>query len=85
MGASAEVTRAAEIYFHVRIWSAPFALANYVLLGWLSGSRAPVSRWRCRSSINVVNIAVIVVAGAVLGLGVAGAAFAARDRGGDRD
>src|SRR5882724_10563424 len=29
MGASPEVTRAAETYFHVRIWSAPFALANY--------------------------------------------------------
>ena len=37
MGASAEVTRAAETYFSIRIWSAPFALANYVLLGWLVG------------------------------------------------
>ena len=27
MGASAETTNAAEIYFHVRIWSAPFVLA----------------------------------------------------------
>src|SRR5687768_6175471 len=31
MGASAEVTRAAETYFAIRIWSAPFVLANYVL------------------------------------------------------
>src|SRR5262249_14513341 len=34
MGASAEVTQAARTYFVVRIWSAPFALANYVMLGW---------------------------------------------------
>src|SRR5258708_14520796 len=37
MGASADTTRAAELYFHVRIWSAPFVLANYVLFGWLIG------------------------------------------------
>src|SRR5262249_22676306 len=34
MGASAETTRAAEVYFHIRIWSAPFVLANYALFGW---------------------------------------------------
>src|SRR6478609_6014845 len=28
LGASAEVTHAAELYFYVRIWSAPFVLAN---------------------------------------------------------
>src|SRR3954453_13302787 len=37
MGASTDTTRAAELYFHVRIWSAPFVLANYVLFGWLVG------------------------------------------------
>src|ERR1041385_3127813 len=37
LGASTEVTRAAELYFYVRIWSAPFVLANLVLLGWLIG------------------------------------------------
>ena len=37
MGGSEEVTRAAKTYFFVRIWSAPFALANYVVLGWLVG------------------------------------------------
>src|ERR1041385_7388182 len=40
LGASAEVTRAAELYFYVRIWSAPFVLANLVLLGWLIGLRS---------------------------------------------
>src|SRR3954469_17657094 len=37
LGASVEVTRAAELYFYVRIWSAPFVFANLVLLGWLIG------------------------------------------------
>ena len=33
MGGSENVTRAAKTYFTVRIWSAPLALANYVVLG----------------------------------------------------
>src|SRR3981189_2117724 len=37
MGGSEGVTRAARIYFSIRIWSAPLALANYVVLGWLIG------------------------------------------------
>src|SRR3984893_16727651 len=32
MGGSEGVTRAARIYFSIRIWSAPLALANYVVL-----------------------------------------------------
>ena len=37
MGGSEGVTRAARTYFIIRIWSAPLALANYVVLGWLIG------------------------------------------------
>src|SRR5262245_64437291 len=37
MGASTEVTTAAQSYFAVRIWSAPFVLANLVMLGWFTG------------------------------------------------
>src|SRR5450631_109698 len=37
MGGSEGVTRAAKTYFTIRIWSAPLALANYVVLGWLVG------------------------------------------------
>ncbi len=35
--ASADVEREAQTYFAIRIWSAPFALANYAVLGWLIG------------------------------------------------
>jgi multidrug resistance protein, MATE family len=37
MGGSAAVTAAASTYFLVRIWSTPFALGNYAMLGWLIG------------------------------------------------
>src|ERR1041384_4018004 len=37
MGASPSVTEAARTYFYMRIWSAPFTLANYAVLGWLIG------------------------------------------------
>lgn len=35
--ASADVEHHAAAYFGIRIWSAPAALANYVMLGWLLG------------------------------------------------
>ncbi len=37
LGASPEVSGAARIYFDIRIWSAPFALANYAFAGALVG------------------------------------------------
>ena len=49
MGGSEEVTRAAKTYFVIRIWSAPLALGNYVVLGWLIGQPAPNWRWLRRS------------------------------------
>jgi MATE family multidrug resistance protein len=77
MGASADTTRAAELYFHVRIWSAPFVLANYVLFGWLVGlARANVALV-LQVAINVTNAIAITILVVVLELGVAGAALAA--------
>jgi MATE family multidrug resistance protein len=77
MGASADTTRAAEAYFHVRIWSAPFVLANYVLFGWLVGvARANVAL-ALQVAINVTNAIAITILVVVLELGVAGAALAA--------
>ena len=53
MGGSEGVTRAAKTYFTIRIWSAPFALANYVVLGWLIGRRG--DRGRARGSQRALN------------------------------
>ena len=74
MGASAEVTRAAETYFAVRIWSAPFALANYVLLGWFVGLARARTALALQVAINLINVSVIVVLVLGFGYGVAGAA-----------
>ena len=77
MGASAEVNRAAQVYFAIRIWSAPFALANYVLLGWFVGlARANVAL-ALQVAINLVNAVAIALLVLVFDLGVAGAALAA--------
>ena len=37
MHVDADVAKATRIYLQVRIWAAPFILANFVLLGWLLG------------------------------------------------
>ena len=77
MGASPEVTHAAELYFHVRIWSAPFVLANAVLLGWLIGLARANTALALQVLVNAVNLVATVLLVLYIGLGVTGAAFAA--------
>src|ERR1043165_5474231 len=77
LGASAEVTLAAELYFYVRIWSAPFVLATLVLLGWLIGLARANTALALQVLVNVVNLAATVLLVLYVGLGVTGAAFAA--------
>jgi MATE family multidrug resistance protein len=77
MGASAEVTQAAETYFSVRIWSAPFALANYVLLGWFVGLARASTALALQVVINVVDAAVLAILVLAFDFGVTGAAMGA--------
>lgn len=77
MGASGPVTDAARIYFEVRLWSAPFLLANYALLGWLIGQARTGWALAIQIAINLVNIASTVLLVLALKQGVAGAAYAA--------
>jgi multidrug resistance protein, MATE family len=79
MGGSEGVTRAAKIYFTIRIWSAPLALANYVVLGWLIGQARAKLALTVQIAINVINMAatVLLVLVLVLDAGIAGAAIAA--------
>jgi MATE family multidrug resistance protein len=77
LGASAEVTRAAELYFYVRIWSAPFVFANLVLLGWLIGLARANTALALQVLVNLVNLIATVLLVLHFGLGVTGAAFAA--------
>ena len=61
MGGSEGVTRAAKTYFTIRIWSAPLALANYVVLGWLIGQARARLALATQIAINVVNAAATVL------------------------
>jgi MATE family multidrug resistance protein len=77
MGGSEGVTRAAETYFKIRIWSAPLALGNYVMLGWLIGQARARLALGTQISINLINMAATALLVLVFDFGIAGAAIAA--------
>ncbi|MGA7805615.1 MATE family efflux transporter [Bradyrhizobium sp.] len=77
MGGSAAVTGAARTYYSIRIWSAPLALANYVVLGWLIGQARATLALAVQIAINLINMAITVLLVLVLDAGIAGAAIAA--------
>src|SRR3982074_976122 len=77
MGGSEGVTRAAKTYFTIRIWSAPLALGNYVVLGWLIGQARAKLALGTQISINVINMAATMLLVLVFDFGIAGAAIAA--------
>jgi MATE family multidrug resistance protein len=77
MGGSEAVTRAAKTYFTIRIWSAPLALANYVVLGWLIGQARARLALAVQIAINLINMAATAWLVLVLNAGIAGAAMAA--------
>jgi MATE family multidrug resistance protein len=74
-GASEAVTGALSTYFAVRIWSAPFTLANYVILGSTLGRGRTDLGLLLQVAINVANIVLTLAFVMGLGLGVAGAAL----------
>jgi MATE family multidrug resistance protein len=77
LGGSAAVRQAAETYFFVRIWSAPFTLGNLTLVGWLVGIARAGTALVLQIAINSVNIALTVLLVLVFDFGIAGAALAA--------
>jgi len=77
MGGSEGVTQAAKTYFIIRIWSAPLALANYVVLGWLIGQARATLALGVQIAINVINMIATIMLVLVADLGIAGAAIAA--------
>jgi len=77
MGGSEGVTRAAKTYFTIRIWSAPLALGNYVMLGWLIGQARAKLALGTQITINLINAAATALLVLVFDFGIAGAAIAA--------
>jgi multidrug resistance protein, MATE family len=77
MGGSDAVSRAGQTYFKIRIWSAPLALANYVMLGWLVGQARARLALAVQIAVNLVNVAATLVLVVQFEAGIAGAAVAA--------
>jgi multidrug resistance protein, MATE family len=77
MGGSTGVTVAAKTYITIRIWSAPLALANYVVLGWLIGQARAGLALVVQVAINVINMAATMLLVLLLDQGIGGAAMAA--------
>lgn len=74
--ASEQVKHYGQQYFSIRAWSAPAALANFVLLGWLLGTQnAKAPMWMVIIA-NVTNIALDVLFVIGFGWKVEGAALA---------
>jgi MATE family multidrug resistance protein len=63
-------------YFYVRIWSAPFSLINYALLGWFYGRAAATTGMMLQMLIHGIDIALSVSFVWGLGWGLPGAALA---------
>jgi MATE family multidrug resistance protein len=76
LGAGGEVRHNALLYCHIRIWSAPAALANYVILGFLLGRQRARTALALQAAVNVVNVAVALFLVVRLHWGVAGIAGA---------
>lgn len=76
MGGSAQVSEVVSTYFHIRIWGAPAALANFAFMGWFIGlGRADVA-FVLQLILNGVNIALSMLFVLVLHWGVVGVALA---------
>src|ERR1700753_4220211 len=58
LGASDAVAANARLYSHIRIWSAPAALTNFVILGYLLGRQRARVALALQAAINVVNVCV---------------------------
>ncbi len=74
--ASPESESEAGIYFHIRIWSAPAALANYCLLGWFIGVQNMRAALILQVLMNGINIALDLLFVVGLGMETAGVAAA---------
>jgi MATE family multidrug resistance protein len=81
LGGSEAVQASARLYCHARIWAAPFALANYVVLGFLLGTQRVRLAFVTQVFINAVNVVAVLAFVYRFDWGIAGigAATAAAD------
>lgn len=77
MGGSAAVRDATTTYYEIRVLATPFALINYVVLGWLIGRGRAVLGLCIQVLLNGINVVLSIAFVSGLGFGVAGVAWAA--------
>jgi len=77
LGIQGNVKEVSSLYFHIRIWAAPFALMNYAVLGWLLGMEQIKATVLIQLLMNILNIVLAVVLVLFFNFGVAGVAIAA--------
>ena len=75
-GGSPAVKRALDTYFGIRIFAAPFTLANYAILGSTLGRGRTDLGLMLQVAINATDIVLTLICVLVLGLGIGGAASA---------
>jgi len=76
IGGSEAVQAATREYWQVRALATPFALANYVILGWLIGLGRAGIGLALQIALNSVNVVLSIAFVNGLGLGVAGVGWA---------
>ena len=76
LDASPEVEGFARNYYDIRIWSAPAALVNYALLGWLLGTQRTGAMLMLQVALNGINIVLDLVFVIGFGWGIEGVAWA---------
>ncbi len=74
--ASPEVEGFAQTYFEIRIWSAPAALVNYTVLGWMLGTQRARLALLLQVALNGINIVLDFYFVIGLGWGIEGVALA---------
>lgn len=73
---SQDVADAASEYFRIRVWSAPAALANLALIGWLVGQQQHRQIMRIQILANLLNAGLDILLVFGLDMGVTGVAIA---------
>ncbi|WDM25158.1 MATE family efflux transporter [Paenibacillus mucilaginosus] len=76
MTAGPEVEGYAGVYYNIRIWGAPFALANYVVMGWLIGVSRVKGAMFLQIGMNLSNILLCLLLVGGLKMEVTGVAWA---------
>lgn len=61
IGGSPDVMREGEAYFDARIWAAPFALANFTVMGWFIGQGKSRLTFLVQLVLNVTNMVLSVL------------------------